>query len=457
MGKKTTIPEHGIPKAELIEEIKNLKEQDVNWHGGNAFGYVYHTEDEHKKFTNEVYSLYASTNALNPMAFPSLKKYEAEVVAMTADMLGGTEETVGSMTSGGTESILLAIKTYRDKAQSGLFKTKSPEMIMPRTAHPAFEKAAHYFGVKSVRISLNEDHTPNMEELKDAINKNTILLVGSACEYPRGMIDPIQEMAEIALDKKIGLHVDSCLGGFMLPWLKKLGYDIPPCDLSVEGVTSISADAHKYGYTAKGSSVLMFKDSSYQKAQYFAFADWPGGTYASPSLGGTRPGGIIAASWAAMRAMGQDGYLKYAKITMETTEKLMKAVTDLPELFICGRPDMTVFSFGAHELNPYIISDAMESRGWVMDKMREPRSLHLIVNPHQAAVTEQFAEDLKSIVEEYKEIGKRGMKKKYPEGSASLYGMIDMAAGSKLVVSKVKDYLADQFNEAMHPEDSDES
>ena len=456
---KITIPKKGISRDTLLDEINTLKLKDVDWHGGSAFGYVYHTTDEHTKLKNDVFSIFSSTNALNPMAFPSLKKFEAEVVAMTSDMLGGNEKTVGSMTSGGTESILLAIKTYRDKALSKKFGTKRPEMIMPVSAHPAFEKASHYFGVKSIRIPLNDKFVPDIEALKNAINKNTILIIGGACEYPRGMVDPIKEMAGIAYDKKIGFHVDSCLGGFMLPWVKKLGYDIPPFDLSVEGVTSISADSHKYGFTSKGSSVLLFEDKSYQRHQYFAFADWPGGTYASPSLGGTRPGGVIAASWAAMRSLGEEGYLKYAKITMDATKKLMKGVNKIPELYVVGSPDMTVFSYASTEFNTYLIADAMEARGWVMDKVRQPRSLHLIVNPHQSDVTEKYIKDLNDCVQDYRDLGKSGMKKKYKEGQASLYGLIDMGASNKvsknIIVNQMKDFMAKQFNDAMHPKDNE--
>ncbi|MHA1872385.1 MAG: aminotransferase class V-fold PLP-dependent enzyme, partial [Promethearchaeota archaeon] len=425
------------------EEMKEASKKDVNWKEGKAFGYVYHLTDEHSEFLKKAHNMFASTNALSPLAFPSLRKFEAEIVSMTADMLNGTSEAVGNVTSCGTESILVAVQTYRNWGRRKK-KIKEPEMILPRSAHPAFEKAAHYFGVKPVHIPLTEDYTADVEALKKAITKNTVLIVGSACDYPRGVVDPIKEMASIAQEHKIGFHTDSCLGGFMLPWLKKLGYDIPPFDFSVPGVTSMSADCHKYGFGFKGSSTIIFRDNSFQRDQIFAYTEWPGGVYASPTLTGTRPGGVIAGTWAAMKSLGEEGYLKMAKITMDTAQRMQKGINEIPELHVLGKPVMTVFSFGSDKINPYILGDAMQKKGWVLDRLQFPSCLHCIVNPHQAAIVDDFVEDLKESVEYVKK-----NPKKDPEGTAGMYGLIAKIQFSKLtrkmVQNKVKDFLADQY------------
>ncbi|MCP4764199.1 MAG: aspartate aminotransferase family protein, partial [archaeon] len=397
--KKVRIPEKGIPSKELLQNLSDFRDEDVNWKSGKAFGYVYHATDEIKELIRDSYDMFSSTNALNPMAFPSLKQFEAEIASMTADMLGGDTNAVGNVTSCGTESVILAVKTYWDWAHNkkGI---KNPEMIVPESIHPSFNKGAHYFNVKTITIPLDDNFKLNVSDVENAINKNTMLIVGSACDYPRGMVDPIEKLAALAKDHKIGFHTDSCLGGFMLPWLKKLGYDIPEFDLSVDGVTSISADSHKYGYGAKGTSVLLFKDKSFQKHQYFCHLPWPGGVYAHPTMTGTRPGGVIAATWAAMRHIGEDGYLSLAKKAMETTQRLKDGINAIPEMHVLGKPDMTVFSFGSDTLNPYIIADAMQKRGWVLDRLQYPACLHVIVNPFHETVVDEFLTTLKEAVEE---------------------------------------------------------
>ncbi|MHA1729322.1 MAG: aminotransferase class V-fold PLP-dependent enzyme [Promethearchaeota archaeon] len=442
-GKIIPIPEKGLLKDDIISEMRELSGKDVNWHAGKAFGYVYHIDDEHSEFIKKAHNLFSSTNALSPLAFPSLKRFETEIVSMTAEMLGGDGDTVGNVTSCGTESILVAVQTYRNWGRSKK-NIKEPEMILPKSAHPAFEKAAHYFDVKVVHTDLADDYRADVEALKEAITKNTVLIVGSACDYPRGVIDPIQDMAGIAEENKIGFHTDSCLGGFMLPWIKKLGYNIPPFDFRVPGVSSMSVDSHKYGFGFKGSSVVLFKTKKYQRSQYFAFTTWPGGVYVSPSLTGTRPGGVIAGTWAAMKSLGKEGYLKYAKITMDTTQKLMKGINSIPELHVLGEPAMTVFSFGSDKINMYVLADDMQKRGWVLDRLQFPRCLHCIVNPNQAEIADEFLDTLKSSVEFVKK-----NPKKDPEGTAGMYGLISKIQFSKLtkkiVKNKVKDFLAEQY------------
>lgn len=438
--KTLEIPEKALSKDEILGKMKQMSNEDVKWHEGKAFGYVYHIDDEHSDFIKKCHNKFASTNALSPLAFPSLKRFESEIVSMTASMLGGDDEVVGNVTSCGTESILVALKTYRDWGNKKI-KTDNPEIILPRSAHPAFDKGAHYFGLKIIHVDIRDDYRADPDAMQDAITDDTVMMMGSACDYPKGVVDPIEELAEIAQDHKIGFHVDSCLGGFMLPWLKKLGYPIPNFDLSVEGVTSISADCHKYGFGFKGSSTILFKDEDFQKYQYFATTEWPGGIYASPTMTGTRPGGVIAGTWAAMKSLGQDGYMKVAEKTMKTTQKLMNAVKSIPELHVFGEPDMTVFTFGSDDLNVYRLADLMQARGWILDKLQKPRCLHCIVNPNQFEVTDEFKTDLTACVEELRD----NPRAKTEDGTAAMYGMMEKLPLRKLVKKKVIDFMIDQY------------
>jgi glutamate/tyrosine decarboxylase-like PLP-dependent enzyme len=280
------------------------------WKDGYVSGAVYHGDTAHIDFLNQVYALHSQTNPLHADVWPSISKYEAEIVAMTAGMLGGDkagEEICGTLSSGGTESIMLAMKTYRDRARAerGI---RRPEMVVPITAHAAFDKAAQYFGIKMVRIPVDQDYRADIRAAARAITRRTVVVVGSAPSFPHGMVDPIAELSELARQRGIGFHTDACLGGFVLPWAADLGYPVPPFDFQLPGVTSISADTHKYGYAAKGTSVILYRGPELRRHQYFTITDWPGGLYFSPSFAGSRPGALSAACWAAMVRIGQKGY-----------------------------------------------------------------------------------------------------------------------------------------------------
>ena len=241
------------------------------------------------------------------MAFPSLKKFEADVIAMTASLLGGDDETVGNLTTGGTESILMAVKTAREWGRAKRPGVAAPEMILPASAHPAFDKAAHYFDVKAIRVPVARDLRADVNAMRDALTRNTILIVGSAPSYPHGVVDPISDIASIAHAQEILCHVDACVGGFVLPFVRKLGYAIPDFDLRVPGVTSLSVDLHKYAYAAKGASVILYKNRALRRHQFFATTDWSGGIYISPTMTGTRAGGAIAAAFAVLNFLGAEG------------------------------------------------------------------------------------------------------------------------------------------------------
>jgi len=415
------LPVHGRNKEEILQQMVEYGAQDANYRDGKTWSLVYYLGEEHTQFLKDAYDQYFSENGLNPLAFISLKKFESEVVRMTANLLHGDENAVGTMTSGGTESCLLAVKTYRDRARDKSLLPIRPEMIAPESVHVAFEKAADYFGVKMVHAPLAKNKQVNVKAVKKLINRNTIMIVGSAPSYPHGMVDPIVELGELAQKKNIPLHVDSCLGGFLLPFIEKLGHPVPTFDFRVPGVTSISADVHKYGYAAKGASTILYRNIDYLKYQMYVYENWPGGIFASPALLGTRPGGAIAAAWASMQAIGEDGYLKYAKTVMETTKKLQNGVNAIPELEVIGEPTMSVFAYRstAKNVDIYAVGDQMEKRGWHIDRQQKPECLHAMVTPHHASIADQYLEDLRKAV---------ATVKLHPElagqGGAAMYGMI---------------------------------
>ena len=286
------LPASRKPAEEVLNTMRRIRANDAKWREGKTWSLVFHAGDEVTALLQEAYGLFFSENGLNPMAFPSLKRFEAEVVAMIADLLGGDGQTAGNMTSGGTESLLLAVKTARDWARAKKPAIKEPEMILPSTAHPALDKAAHYFSVKPVHVPVGADFRADVPALKEAVAPNTILMVGSAPSYPQGVVDPIREIAQVAQENGALCHVDAYVGGFMLPFVRQLGYEVPDFDLGVPGVTSISVDLHKYAYAAKGASVILYKDGDLRRHQFFVQSDWSGGIYASPTMAGTRPGAV---------------------------------------------------------------------------------------------------------------------------------------------------------------------
>jgi len=397
------LPETRSSATDVLTTMRAAREHDARWRKGKTWSLVFHGGNDVIELLEEAYALFLSENALNPMAFPSLKRFEAEVVSMTAALLGGDEDTVGNMTSGGTESILMAVKTARDWARSARPEVKAPEMILPATAHPAFEKAAHYFGVKSVRTAVGPDFRADVAAAEAAMTANTILIVGSAPSYPQGMVDPIVDLANLARQHGLLCHVDACVGGFMLPFVHRLGYPVPPFDLAVPGVTSLSADLHKYGYAAKGASVILYRDSELRRHQFFVHTAWSGGIYASPTMTGTRPGGAIAAAWAIMNYLGQEGYQELAATVMDTCRRLKEGIERLEGVHVLGDPPMSLLALASDELNIFEIGDALAQRGWHLDRQQGPESLHLTVTYAHAAVADQFLHDLAEAVQEVRQ------------------------------------------------------
>jgi glutamate/tyrosine decarboxylase-like PLP-dependent enzyme len=389
----TTLPALGRSHDDVLARMRAARDRDVRWQQGRAFSLVFDAGDEVSDLLKEAYTLFFSENGLNPTAFPSLRQFETEVVAMTANLLGGDSQTVGNMTSGGTESLLLAVKTARDwgRSERGVAE---PEMVLPATAHPAFDKAAHYFGVRAFRVPVGPDFRADVDALRAALTPNTVLLVGSAPQYPHGVVDPIREIAALAQERGLLCHVDACVGGMMLPFVRRLGYPVTDFDLSVPGVTSISADLHKYGYAAKGASVLLYKDNAVRRHQLFAAMDWPGGIYASTAIAGTRPGGAIAAAWAILNYLGEDGYLRLTATVMQTAHKIRDGLRAIPGLSMLGEPEMSVMALASDSLNIYEVGDELSARGWYLDRQQFPPSLHLTIHHGHAASADDFLNDL---------------------------------------------------------------
>lgn len=396
------LPQEGWTRQRIIQEMENFYHQEEpRWKKGCASGAVYHGDGEHIAFQNQVYGINSQSNPLHMDLWPSTLKFEAEIVSMTAHMLGSgktDDEIVGAVSSGGTESILLAMKTYRDWARDKKGITQ-PELIAPVTAHAAFDKAAQYFGMKISRTPIGEDFRADVKAVEAAITPNTIALVGSAPPFPHGVVDPIEELSELARQHGIGFHTDACLGGFLLPWVEKLGYPVPVFDFRLPGVTSISADTHKYGYAAKGTSVVLYRGKELRHYQFYANTEWPGGIYLSPTLAGSRPGGLSAACWAAMVSMGEQGYLDAARRIMETASMLKREIAAIPELRILGEP-LFVIAFTSPELDIYAISDVMTSKGWSLNGLQLPPALHLAVTLRhtQPGHAERFIQDLKEAI-----------------------------------------------------------
>ncbi|MCF6237449.1 MAG: aspartate aminotransferase family protein [Candidatus Marinimicrobia bacterium] len=416
-----TIPEQGLDHAEILKQMQQYGSGDVNYHDSKTWSLVYHLNEDHTAFLKEAYGLYFSENALNPMAFKSLKRFETEVISMTATLFHGDKKVVGTLTSGGTESCLLPVLTYRDMARSKRKLAFKPEMVVPESIHVAWIKAAKYFGVKIIYAPLKDDFRVDVEAVRKLINRRTILLVGSAPSYPHGVIDPIAELSLIAQQHNLPLHVDACLGGFLLPFIEKNGVSVPEFDFRLPGVTSISADVHKYGFAAKGASTLIYRNMSYMKHQFFIDENWPGGVFASPALLGTRPGGSFAAAWAAMHALGEQGYRENARQIMDVTGELQAGIKAIDGLAIMGRPNMSVFGYYATDsrVNIFAVGDQMEAKGWHIDRIQRPEGLHVMVTPGHVKIVHDFLSDLKTSVELVRSNPDLAI-----EGSAAMYGMI---------------------------------
>lgn len=421
------LPSEGIAREDVLGEVRELHDiEAARWEEGYASGAVYHGDAAHVDFLNQVYAIQSQSNQLHSDLWPSAAKFEAEIVAMTAHMLSADKAgapfnsangVCGSVTSGGSESILLAIKTYRDRARDQQGITE-PEIVIPRSAHAAFSKAGEYFCIKVNEIPIDDTFRVDVARLEAAINKNTIAIVGSAMNFPFGTIDPIPELSDIALRHNVGLHVDSCLGGFFLPWAEKLGAPVPAFDFRLPGVTSMSCDTHKYGFAAKGTSVVLYRGTGLRRYQYFTIADWPGGLYYSPTFSGSRPGGLSATCWAAMVATGEKGYLEATRKILDSVAIMRQGIEEIPGMRILGEP-VGVFSFASDDVDIYQVLDQMSYRRWALTGLQHPPALHVspTLRNSQPGVAERFVTDLKESIAFVRE------NPNIEGGMAPIYGM----------------------------------
>ena len=435
------MPDTGHDSTSILSRLDAFKERDPNFKEGKVWSLVYYLNEEHSDFLKESYHRFASENGLNPGAFKSLKKMESEVISATADILNGSEEVCGVVTSGGTESCLMAVKTYRDMAREKR-RVKRPEMIMPASAHVAWFKASEYFGVKSLLVPLLADMSPDLKKLKRMVNRNTVMILGSAPEYPHGTIDPIEAMGEIAQKRNIPLHVDACVGGFILPFMEMNGEDLPPWDYRVPGVTSISADIHKYGYAAKGASTITYRNLDYLRHQMFVYEDWPGGVFASSALLGTRPGGAYAAAWSVLQLFGKQGYRELARDTLDAVTRMKAGVAAIPELEVMGNPQGPLFAYRSisANLNILAVGDQMDAMGWQVNRNQNPAGLHAMVTAQHLRVVDDYIADLNKAVDIVRADPALG-----EQGSAATYGMIAHVPLRGMVRKKVLDMYSEQY------------
>ena len=400
-----SFPEKGIPAGVLTDMLQRAKSSDVPWKAGKVFGFVYHAGDEYTWIAEEYYRAFYYENTNNPTTFPSLKNFEKDIVRMAGELMHGGKQVSGNVTTGGTESIFLAVKVARDMARERdperfADGNNIPEAVLPVTVHPAFLKACHYLNVKAVSVPLREDKSADPEAIENAVSANTVLIACSAPCYPYGIVDPVKEIAGIARKRDLPFHVDACLGGFMLPFLEELGYPVPGFDFRVPGVTSISLDAHKYGYAPKGTSVILFSNRRLRKKQFFIDTEWPGGIFACTTFMGTKCGGPLAGAWAIMNHIGREGYRMMAAEVMDTAMKIREGIETIEGLKIIGNPDMTVMAFASENGETYDIGDALGQRGWYLDRLQFPEGLHLTVNRLNAGMEDEFIRDLREIVRE---------------------------------------------------------
>jgi sphinganine-1-phosphate aldolase len=398
------MPEEGRARDVIVDELTTMaREEDAFWETGKCSGTMYCGDHEHYDFVNKAFALFSHVNVLQRDMCPSATRFEGEIVAMTLDMLHadaltGTEPA-GLVSNGGTGSILHALLAYREHGRGrGI---ERPNLVKPETAHPAFDKGCHLFGIDCRNAPVDTTSmTADVDAMADLIDDGTVAIVGSACNYGYGTIDPIERLGALARERGVGLHVDGCLGGFILPWGRELGYpDIPAFDFRVPGVTTISADTHKYGYGLKGTSVLTFADKALRDGQYFSLAGWSGGKYMSPGVEGSRSGGLLAATWASMVSLGREGYLRYARRIFDTAFAMQDAVRAHPELRVIGKPTFC-FAFTSDEFDIYHVNDFMRGRGWRFNGLQYPNALHMAVTRPQTqpGVVDEFGTDLDAAV-----------------------------------------------------------
>lgn len=400
-----SFPAEGLPPAEILAALRSFKTADLDWQRGRVWAYIYQPDEAATTLLEQAYLLYLSENCLDPTTFPSTARLEQEIVRMVADLLGGDEQVCGNVTSGGTESILLAVKTARDWARLHRPTLDQPEMVLARTAHAAFHKAAHYVGVKPVIVDFDPaTFAADVQAMRAAITDRTILLVASAPSYAQGALDPVPAIAALAQEYGLLCHVDACVGGMYLPFLRQLGRSLTPFDLSVPGVTSLSVDLHKYGYAAKGASVILYRNRELRRCQLFASTDTTAYTLINPTALSSRSAGPLAAAWALLHYLGAAGYRQMVATVQAATERLITGIAAIPGLEVLGQPVMSMLAVASPTINVFQLADAMRRRGWYVQPQlstpHSPRNIHISVSYGVAGQVEALLADLAACVAE---------------------------------------------------------
>lgn len=396
------LPEKGEAWPALRERLVGLGSDDVDWRNKKSAVYVFHPGEDVLAVAKEAYALYQSENALGPAAFPSLQRMETEVIAIAMDLLHGPVEGTGNITSGGTESILLAVKACRDEAAARGIDVIGANLVLPRTAHLAFDKAAHYLGLEIRRVDVDGDYLADPAAVADAMDERTLLIMGSAPCFPYGLVDPIPALGELALERNVWLHVDACVGGYLNPFAEREGVELPAWDFRVEGVRSISADLHKYGYAAKGASTVLHRSPEQHVHQRFSADDWPAGAMTTPTVAGTRPGGAIASAWAVLHYLGVDGYRERTRRILSARRQILDGLPALG-LRVYGDPRLALLAFGPEEgdsLNIYAVWKSMHDRGWFSGVVANPSGIHMMLSPSHEEVAGDYLRDLGEAVSE---------------------------------------------------------
>ncbi|EDQ89686.1 uncharacterized protein MONBRDRAFT_32346 [Monosiga brevicollis MX1] len=426
----------------LLQEYAKIGDPDKRREEGKVSGTIYVGDDDVDTYTDMIsktYAMFAWTNPLHPGVFPGVRQMEAEVVRMVCDIFNGGPTACGSVTSGGTESILLACKSYRDYYHSVRGIT-NPNIVTCTTAHPAFDKACQYLGIHIRKIPMDpKTCRARPSAMRRHIDSNTIALVGSCPQYPHGCVDPIEELAAIAKSYGIGLHVDCCLGSFVVPFMRKAGFDFPSFDFTVDGVTSISADTHKFGYAPKGSSVVMYSFHELHHAQYSMFPDWPGGVYGTPTIAGSRSGALVAATWAALVHHGEDGYVKCTQKIIKAAREIAEGIKKIPGLRLMCEPDGPVVSWTSDVFDVYRMTHGLiEEHGWDLNVLQFPPSIHICVTlAHtREGIVESFLNDMAKVAAPL--FANPGVK---AEGGAAVYGMAQSIPDRTIIEDVVKTYL----------------
>jgi sphinganine-1-phosphate aldolase len=432
------LPEQPLGRDEVLGLVQRLAaEEDRLGDSGKVSGSLYLGDHDQYHFLAQVYESFAHANVLQRDMYPSATKFEGEIVAMTlalmhADAVPGHhpgEDAVGVVTSGGTESLMNPMLVYRERGRIEKGITK-PQVILPTSAHVALDKGCDYFGIEIVRAPLTDQYVVDVDFVRDHITDQTVAIAASAGSYPYGLVDPIEQLSDLAVEHDLGLHIDGCLGGWILPWGERLGYPIPTFDFRLPGVTSISADTHKFGYALKGTSVLMYRNRTLRQYQYFKSNEWPGGLYFSPGMSGSRSGGLIAATWAALVTTGESGYLAAAERIFATAARVRAAVESIDDLAVFGDPSFLVaFRSADDDVDIFAVNDYLISRGWRLNPTQLPPGLHFCVTlPNtRDGLVEEFEQDLRDGVAYARE--RTGQ----PANSGALYGLAGTPAGEQML------------------------